>query len=64
MASINDFVKESLDTVLDYTPSNDKEEMIQAVVALNMYFPHRTLELSNLKVADITLVEAVSNQDR
>jgi hypothetical protein len=38
MASINDFLKENLDTVLDYIPLNDKEEMIRAVVALNIYF--------------------------
>ena len=39
----NGFLKENLDTVLDYILSNDKEEMIQAIVVLNMYFPHRPM---------------------
>jgi len=50
MAYFNDFVKDNLDSVLDYVPSNDKEEMIQAVSALNMYFSLRPKNFVVLKL--------------
>jgi len=64
MAYFNDFVKDNLDSVLDYVPSNDKEEIIQAVSALNIYFNLRPRELRSLKIDEIILVEAENNQER